>query len=119
MAPMRSFALLALLAPSLLAVACSSSSPPGDTGSPTSSGGGASPPGCAVEGKSFEAGDPDGHPDPTGAKAAGQARAGRIEDASAIAQPAHGRQRIEDGDFLLANDRIAVVIEDKGTSDGY
>ena len=78
-----------------------------------------SAPACALEGNTFEPGSPDGHADPTGAKAAKQARAGRIKDLSLVAQPAHGRQRIEVGDFLLANDKIAVVIEDKGPSDGY
>ncbi len=67
----------------------------------------------------FEVGDPNGHADPFGAKAAGQARASRIKDAATYPQPAHGRQRIETGDFVLINDRIAVVIEDKGLSDGY
>jgi hypothetical protein len=67
----------------------------------------------------FDVGDPTGHADPLGASAAGQARAGRITDLSAIPQPAHGRQRISDGDFLLINDKIAVVIEDSGLSDGY
>jgi len=61
----------------------------------------------------------DGHADPFGAKAAGQARAGRMPDVSQVAQPAHGRQPIQDGDFVLANDKIAVVIEDGGLSDGY
>lgn len=64
-------------------------------------------------------GDSQGHPDPFGAKAAGAARAGRIDDVSFVAQPAHGRQQIENGDFALVNDRIAVIIEDKGLSDGY
>ncbi len=67
---------------------------------------------------SFAIGD-DGHDDVFGAKAAGQARAGRITDLSEVAQPAHGRQQIEAGDFVLANDSIAVVIEDGGLSDGY
>lgn len=81
---------------------------------------GSSPPACPdLEGKSFEIGDPAGHTDPFGAKAAGQARAGRITDVSVIAQPAHNRQRIQNGDFVLINDRIAIVIEDKGLSDGY
>lgn len=85
-------------------------------------------PGCADEetvpagpqcAAGLEIGDPNGHADPFGAKAAGQARAGRIVDASTVAQPAHGRQRIQDGDFVLANEHIAVVIEDLGWSDGY
>src|SRR4051812_10908443 len=74
---------------------------------------------CELEGSRFEVGDPVGHLDPLGARAAGQARAGRIADVSIIAQPAHGRQRIEQGDYLLINDKIAVVIEDRGLSDGY
>lgn len=78
------------------------------------------PPPCPnLEGQSFEIGDANGHIDPFGAKAAGQARAGRIQDVSGIAQPGHGRQRIQNGDFVLINDRIAIVIEDKGLSDGY
>jgi hypothetical protein len=67
----------------------------------------------------LEMGDPDGHADPFGAKAAGQARAGRLHDVSDVAQPAHGRQGIQNGDFVLANDKIAVAIEDGGLSDGY
>ena len=72
---------------------------------------------CDTASLAFELGDPNGHPDPLGAKAAGQARAGRIL-AAEVPQPAHLRQRIEDGDFLLINDKIAVVIEDKDISDG-
>jgi hypothetical protein len=68
---------------------------------------------------SLEVGDDLGHADPFGARAAGQARAARLVDASAIAQPAHGRQPIQDGDFVLVNDKIAVVVEDMGLSDGY
>ncbi|MFO0616232.1 MAG: CehA/McbA family metallohydrolase [Polyangiaceae bacterium] len=66
----------------------------------------------------FETGDPNGSADVFGAKAAKQARAGRIKAAD-VKQPAHGRQQIRDGDFVLANDKIAVVVEDKGESDGY
>jgi hypothetical protein len=105
-----------------LAVAGCSSTPsnPGTGGgastttTPTTTG-----PACALEGSTFDPGSPDGHANPTGAKAAKDARAGRIKDLSIVAQPAHGRQRIEVGDFLLTNDKIAVVIEDKGHSDGY
>jgi hypothetical protein len=66
----------------------------------------------------LEVGDPDGHPDPLGARAAGQARASRITDSSWIVQP-QARQRIRLNDFLLINDRIAVYIESGGLSDGY
>lgn len=82
--------------------------------------------GCTLEVKTvpecvepMQIGDDVGHPDPFGAKAAGQARAARLFDATEIAQPAHGRQRIEAGDFILINEKIAVIIEDKDVSDGY
>jgi hypothetical protein len=103
--PSLAFSLLAFLSATL---SCSSDAPK-QTAQPT----------CALAGQSFPAGDPDGHADPFGAKAAGQARAARLKDASGYPQPAHGRQQIKDGDFVLINDRIAVAIEDKGLSDGY
>ncbi len=74
---------------------------------------------CAIPVQAFELGDPDGHADPYGARAASQARAGRIQSADQIVQPAHGRQQTRVGDYLLVNDKIAVTIEDKGVSDGY
>lgn len=74
---------------------------------------------CGGETFAFELGDPAGHADPFGAKAAGQARAARLSSLDGVAQPAHGRQQIAPGDFVLANDKIAVFIEDKGMSDGY
>jgi Carboxypeptidase regulatory-like domain len=74
---------------------------------------------CVLQQTTFEAGDPDGHKDPFGAKAAGQARAGRLASVDGVAQPAHGRQKVEVGDYVLANDKIAVFIENKGMSDGY
>ena len=58
---------------------------------------------CYMAALTFGLGDDQGHPDPFGAKAAGQARAARIR-AAQVPQPATGRQRIEDGDFLLIND---------------
>ena len=67
----------------------------------------------------FEPGSAEGHADPLGAKAAGQARAGRIKDAAQILVGEDARQRPQVGDFLLINDKIAVYIEDKGLSDGY
>lgn len=102
--------------------ACNGSTPAtSTTGSGGSMGSGGStssgPPPCSLA--TFEAGSPSGHADPFGAKAAGQARAGRIADVAQIAQPAHGRQQIETGDYLLINDKISVVIEAPGESDGY
>jgi hypothetical protein len=61
----------------------------------------------------------DGHSDPGGAKAAKRARAGRITDAKLIRQPIDARQKARIGDFLIANEKIAAVIEDMGLSDGY
>lgn len=86
-----------------------------------SSGDGGEEPGsaCPKLGQGFAAGDPQGHADPFGARAAKQARAGRVQSESQIVQPAHGRQRVRVGDFVLANEKIAVYIEDKGLSDGY
>lgn len=122
MARMRSAFLLTGLALALTLTSCSSSPPTGTggtgTGTTSSTESTTKTPACALEGTTFESGN-DGHADPLGAKAAKQARAGRIKDVSLIPQPAHGRQKIEQGDFLLINDKIAVVIEDKGLSDGY
>ncbi len=61
----------------------------------------------------------DGSADPFGAKAAGQARAGRIKSASQIVQPDNARNKVRVGGFALANDKIAVYIEAEGNSDGY
>jgi hypothetical protein len=105
--------ILSTLSLPLASVACSDSETRDPSGSSNDAGT------CKLEQTAFEVGDPNGHDDPFGAKAEKQARAGRIRDASAIAQPAHGRQRIESGDFVLVNDKISVVIEDKGLSDGY
>ena len=67
-----------------LSSACGGELPTDDT---TSTSTGAT---CDVAALGFEAGDPAGHADPFGAKAAGQARASRIL-ASQVPQPAHGR----------------------------
>lgn len=74
---------------------------------------------CQLSPDDIQTGDPDGHADPLGAMAAGEARAARISDPGWIVQPAPGRQQIREGDFLLINSRIAVYIESGGLSDGY
>ena len=61
----------------------------------------------------------EGSADPFGAKAAGQARAGRIHDPAQIVQPDNARNKVRVNDFVLANDKIAVYIEAEGESDGY
>ncbi len=82
-------------------------------------GGGGGGESCPKEGVGFATGDPTGHTDPFGAKAASQARAGRVTSEAMVVQTAHGRQRVRVGDFVLANDKVAAYIEDKGVSDGY
>ncbi len=62
-------------------------------------------------------GDPNGHPDPLGAGPT-EARAGRIA-ASALPPFDSNLQVWGSGELLLANDRIAIAIEDVGPSDLY
>jgi hypothetical protein len=73
---------------------------------------------CSFEVR-FEHGNAEGHRDPFGARAAKQARAGRIHDASQIVQGPLARGRVRVGDFALANDRIALYIEAEGRREGY
>jgi hypothetical protein len=83
----------------------------------------APPPVCGVGGVTqafrFPAGDRDGHAAPMGAKAAGQARAGRVRDASMIRQSPDAKEKVTTEDYLLINDKIAVYIEGTGPSDAY
>lgn len=68
----------------------------------------------------FEPGNSsNGHADPLGAKAAQQARVGRITEVSQIVVGEDARQQPHVGDFLLINDKIAIYLEDKDFSDGY
>lgn len=65
----------------------------------------------------FPAGDVDGHPAPLAA-GPGEARAGRVR-AEDLPPVASGLVTWKAGDFVLANDRVALVIEDVGDSDLY
>ncbi len=65
------------------------------------------------------AGSAKGHADPAGARAAGQARAGRIDDLAQVRRAADARHPVRTGDYLLANDKIAMYIEGARRSDGY
>ena len=75
------------------------------------------PEGCDPELIPLAEGDSNGHADPLGA-GPGQARAGRINAAELPATNSNLAVWAE-GDFVLANDRVALVIEDVGPSDLY
>jgi hypothetical protein len=78
------------------------------------------PPSCAdLVSFRFPHGSPDGHPDPFGAKAAGQARAGRIRDGAQIVQGPLAGHKARIGDYALVNDRIALYVEAEGRPNGY
>ncbi len=94
---MRTLALVALLA------ACGDNKP--------------APSACANAPGAFAAGDLTGHPDPLGAGPT-EARAGRVHAADLPPVPS-GLVTWKDGDFVLANDKVALVIEDVGDSDLY
>ena len=72
---------------------------------------------CAHPPGAFADGDAIGNPDPLHAGPA-EARAGRIHGADLPVVPS-GLVTWKDGDFVLANDRVALVIEDVGDSDLY
>ncbi len=74
-------------------------------------------PACAQPPGEFAAGDLAGHPDPLNAGPT-EARAGRIHAAQLPSVPS-GLVTWADNDFVLANDKIALVIEDVGDSDLY
>ncbi len=65
----------------------------------------------------FDVGDADGHADPLGA-GPGEARAGRVT-ADQLPDFPSGLQVWEGGDFVLANEHVAMVIEDVGASELY
>ncbi|MEO8703174.1 MAG: CehA/McbA family metallohydrolase [Kofleriaceae bacterium] len=72
---------------------------------------------CPTAQGPFAVGDPTGHPDPLGAGPS-EARAGRVRGTDLPAVPS-GLITWQDGDFILANDKVALVIEDAGDSDLY
>src|SRR5262245_8021081 len=104
---MRRRASIAILSLLLIPAACGSDEAmPPDAGPPPCT----PPAGPAI-------GSLDGHPGPLGA-GPNRARAGRIDAADLPAVPS-GLITWKGGDFVLANDRIAIVIEDVGDSDLY
>lgn len=72
---------------------------------------------CPGTPKPYGDGDPQGHAEPLGA-APGEARAGRARESDLPPVPG-GLNTWKAGDFVLANNRIALVIEDAGNSDLY
>lgn len=83
----------------------------------------ATPDACAAQGLPttfrFPGGAADGHADPFGAKAANQARAGRVRDDSMIVRASDAKAKIRAGDYVLANDHMAVYIAGARATDGY
>jgi hypothetical protein len=79
-------------------------------------GGGDGPPKTCGPGP-FPAGDADGHPSPLTAGPS-EARAGRVRAEDLPSVPS-GLVTWAAGDFVLANDKVALVIEDVGDSDLY
>ena len=65
----------------------------------------------------FAVGDPDGHPEPLKSGST-QARAGRIRAAD-LPEVRGNLVTWREGDFVIANHKIALVIEDVGDSDLY
>ena len=63
-------------------------------------------------------GDGDGHPQPLAAGPT-EARGGRITAADQLPATTHGLASWAVGDYVLANDQVAMVIEDVGPSDLY
>src|SRR5262245_54562933 len=78
---------------------------------------GATPPPTCEPPPAFAVGDANGHPDPL-ASAPNEARAGRVRAGDLPPVPS-GLLTWREGDFVLANDRVALVIEDVGDSDLY
>jgi hypothetical protein len=108
---MPSLRSLAGLGASLFFVGCSDPMPqPADGGQDASSDLGMDVPipMCDTE-FTFETGSADGHADPLGATAT-QARAGRLT-AAAMPHDRTGLATWAEGDFVLANDRVAAIIE--------
>lgn len=75
------------------------------------------PPACPTAQGPFAEGDPVGHAQPLGA-GPGEARAGRVR-AVDLPVVTSGLVTWREGDFVLANDKVAIVIEDVGDSDLY
>lgn len=80
-------------------------------------GGTDAPPATCDARPTLEIGDPVGHPDPLGV-GPGEARAGHV-DPSALPQPESALLRWGSGEILLANEHVAMAIEEAGPSDLY
>lgn len=105
-----------------LALACDDDTPAdaGPDSGATDSGAvdsGPTPTTCEEAPPALEAGDADGHPDPLNAPS-GQTRAGRLT-AAQVPEDRTGLGVWAAGDLVLANDRVALLIEDAGVSDLY
>ncbi len=104
----------ALLLPSVALVACSKD----EVLAP----GGGEPGECGATGPKpsdrFAGGSPDGHADPFGAKGAKAARAGRVRDESMAVLGQNPKGRVMPGDYVLANEHVAIYISGRIVTDG-
>lgn len=75
----------------------------------------------SIDQSALAPGSTAGHADPFGAKAAGQARAGQLTGPlmARVKRPADARNRIKEGDYVLANDKLVAVVEAARESDAY
>ncbi len=109
----------ALVAALLCISACETEPPAVDRADQTTPDAAMGPCGLINETYRFANGSPVGHADPAGARAAKQARAGVITDLAMVHSPADVRFPVRVGDYLLANEKIALYIESARVSDGY
>ena len=103
----------ALVLPPIALVACSKDEELAGGGDPGECG-----PTGPKPGDRFVGGNPDGHADPFGAKAAKAARAGRVRDASMAVLGENPKGRVLPGDYVLANEKVAVYISGRIVTDG-
>lgn len=103
---------LALFGAAWVLLGCGPDAPPGDAGP-----GDAGPSTCDAV-LELALGDPVGHPDPLGV-GAGEARAGRITTPGVLPPFPSNLEVWESGDYLLANEHVAMTIEDAGASQLY
>ena len=112
--PWRSFGLLGLVSMNL---SCSDDSPSPTTDAGRTDAVSETPAPAMCPARSFETGSAEGDPSPLTVPA-GAVRAGRLE-ASELPASSTGLHYWKTGDYVLANERVALLIEAARDSDGY